>query len=51
VAVKSSCAAEIQAGEDPSDWGRVQVTDVCGHWEFAIRVEGQHSGIDSRWVG
>ena len=47
----ASHAAEIQAGEDPSDWGRVQVTDASGHWEFAVRVEGQRSGIDSRWVG
>jgi IrrE N-terminal-like domain len=52
VPVKStSHATEIQAGEDPGDWGRVQVTDVCGHWEFAVRVEGQRSGIDTRWVG
>lgn len=52
VAVRStSHAAEIQAGEDPSDWGRVQVTDISGHWEFAVQVEGQRSGVDSRWVG
>jgi hypothetical protein len=29
----------------------VQVTDMSGHWEFAVQVEGQRSGIDSRWVG
>jgi Zn-dependent peptidase ImmA (M78 family) len=47
----ASHAAEIQAGEEPSDWGRVQVADASGHWEFAVQVEGQRSGIDSRWVG
>lgn len=46
-----SHATEVQAEKDPGDWGRVQVTDACGHWEFAVRVEGQRSGIDSRWVG
>jgi hypothetical protein len=51
VAVRStSHSAEIQAGEDPSDWGLVQVTDIYGHWEFAVQVEGQRSGIDSRWM-
>ncbi len=47
----ASCVAEIQVAEDPGDWGRVQVTDMSGHWEFAVQVEGQRSGIDSRWVG
>lgn len=47
----ASCATEIQAAEDPEDWSRVQVTDMSGHWEFAVQVEGQRSGIDSRWVG
>jgi Zn-dependent peptidase ImmA (M78 family) len=50
--VKSaSHAAEIQAGESPRGWGRVQVSDVSGHWEFAVQVEGERSGIDSRWMG
>ena len=47
----ASCATEIQAAEDPEDWSRVQVTDMSGHWEFAVQVEGQRSGIDSRWMG
>ena len=42
---------EIQAAEHPQDWGPVHVTDMSGHWEFAVQVEGQRSGIDSRWVG
>lgn len=51
VPVKStSNATEIQAGEDSGEWSRVQVTDVSGHWEFAVQVEGQRSGIDPRWV-
>ena len=47
----ASCATEIQAAEDPEDWSRVQVTEMSGHWEFAVQVEGRRSGIDSRWVG
>ena len=46
-----SHAIEIQAGKDPGDWGLVQINDASGHWEFAVRVEGQRSGIDSRLVG
>jgi hypothetical protein len=50
--VKStSHATEIEAGENPGGWGQVQVADVSGHWEFAVQVEGQRIGIDSRWVG
>jgi IrrE N-terminal-like domain len=52
VVVRStSHAIQLQAGEEPSEWSRVQVTDISGHWDFAVRVEGQRSGIDSRWVG
>ena len=47
----ASSVAEMQVTEDPRDWGRVQVTDISGHWEFAVQVEGQRCGIDSRWVG
>ena len=46
----ASHAAEIQAGEDRSEWGRVQVADASAHWEFAVQVEGQRSGIDPRWM-
>jgi len=46
----TSHATEIEAGEDLGGWSHVQVADVSGHWEFAVQVEGQRSGIDSRWV-
>ncbi len=46
----ASYAAEIQATEDSEDWVRVQVTDMSGHWEFVVQVEGQRSGIDPRWA-
>ena len=46
----TSRATEIQAGEHPSGWAHVQVSDVSGHWEFSVQVEGQRSGIDPRWV-
>lgn len=47
----SSRTAEIEAGEERSEWGHVQVADASGHWEFAVQVEGQRSGIDPRWMG
>jgi Zn-dependent peptidase ImmA (M78 family) len=47
----ASQVTEVQAAEDPAAWHRVRVTDMSGHWEFAVQVEGQRSGIDSRWVG
>jgi Zn-dependent peptidase ImmA (M78 family) len=47
----ASHAIEIQAGEEPSERCGVQVTDASGHWEVAVQVEGQRSGIDPRWVG
>jgi len=47
----ASHATEIQAAEDAGDQGRVQVGGISGHWEFAVQVEGQHSGIDPRWAG
>ncbi len=47
----TSHATEIEAGGELGEWGRVHVTGASGHWEFAVQVEGQRSGIDSRWVG
>jgi Zn-dependent peptidase ImmA (M78 family) len=47
----ASHITEVQAAEDSADWDRVTVTDMSGHWGFAVRVEGQRSGIDPRWVG
>lgn len=47
----ASKAAEVQAGEERSEWVRVQVAGASGHWEFAVHVEGRRSGIDPRWVG
>jgi len=46
----SSHATEIEAGHVHGEWDLVQVADPSGHWEFAIRVEAQRSGIDSRWM-
>ena len=46
----ASHVTEIQAAEDPGACGRVQVTDISGHWEFGVQVEGQRNGIDSRWM-
>jgi hypothetical protein len=42
---------EIEAGREPGEWGIVQVADLSAHWEFAVQVEGQRSGIDPRWTG
>jgi Zn-dependent peptidase ImmA (M78 family) len=47
----ASHATEIQATEEAGDQGRVQVAGIPGYWEFAVQVEGQHSGIDPRWMG
>jgi IrrE N-terminal-like domain len=47
----ASHVTEIEAGHEPGEWDLVQVADLSGHWEFAVQVEGQRRGIDSRWVG
>jgi Zn-dependent peptidase ImmA (M78 family) len=52
LAVRStSHATEIEAEEGMDRCGRVRVADLSGHWEFEVQVEGQRSGIDSRWMG
>ena len=47
----ASRVIEIEAGQEPGERGLVRVADISGHWEFAVQVEGQCSGIDSRWMG
>lgn len=47
----TSDAIVIEAEKSPGASAFVQVADVSGHWEFTVRVEGQRSGIDSRWIG
>lgn len=47
----ASHVTEIEAGREPGERGIIQVADLSGHWEFAVQVEGQRSGIDSRWTG
>jgi len=43
-------AIEIEVGGGPGECCPVQIADTSGQWGFGVQVEGQRSGIDSRWV-
>lgn len=47
----SAGASEVQAAGQPGGQGQVRVSGSRGHWEFAVQVEEQRTGIDLGWMG